>query len=101
MTARRSPSCSRCSGGSRGAAYRLRWTPTAILLASIVLALACASGCGTRTVFVPDESPMRLGPGASAKVYHRVAGEWTLSENAIALPEGWYIVPSRYVEEKP
>ena len=44
---------------------------------------------------------MRLGPGARSKVYHRIAGEWVLSENAIGLPEGWYIVPSRYVEENP
>lgn len=80
---------------------RRRSTPTAILLASLAPAVACASGCGTRTVFVPDESPMRLGPGATARVYHRVAGEWTLSENAIALPEGWYIVPTRYVEQQP
>ena len=50
---------------------------------------------------MPDESPMRLGPGARARVYHRVAGEWTLSENALALPEGWYIVPTRYVEQQP
>ena len=49
---------------------------------------------------MPDESPMRLGPEARARVYHRVAGEWVLSANAISLPEGWYIVPTRYVEDK-
>jgi hypothetical protein len=44
---------------------------------------------------------MRLGPSARARVYHRIDGVWVLSENAITLPEGWYIVPSRYVEEGP
>jgi len=73
--------------------------PTVILLCLTALALGCASGCAARTVFVPDESPMRLGPNAKARVYHRVGGEWTLSSNAIELPEGWYIVPSRYVKE--
>lgn len=72
-----------------------------ILLLFLALALACANGCSTRTVFVPDESPMRLGPSARARVYHRLNGEWVLSENTIPLPEGWYIVPSRYVEEGP
>jgi hypothetical protein len=32
-------------------------------------------------------------------VYHRIDGTWTLSENRIAIPEGWYLVPPSYVRE--
>lgn len=49
-------------------------------------------------MFVPEASPMRVGPNARFRVYHRVAGEWTLSANTIQVPEGWYIVPPAYVE---
>lgn len=74
---------------------------TAILFA--VLALASANGCApNRTVFVPEASPMRIGPNARAKVWIKVddGKEWTLSGNEIALPEGWWIVPSSYVEDE-
>jgi hypothetical protein len=50
-------------------------------------------------VFVPEESPMRIGPDSRIKVYHRVNGEWTLSQNRIAIPEGWYLVPPSFVKE--
>lgn len=40
---------------------------------------------------------MRVGPKARLRVYHRVAGEWTLSNNSIEIPEGWYLVPPDYV----
>lgn len=75
------------------------WMPilTAILFA--VLVLGFASGCsGNRTVFVPEDSPMRIGPDARARVWVRVNGQWELSRNQITIPEGWYIVPSSYVE---
>jgi hypothetical protein len=65
-----------------------------------VLVLAFAIGCGSsRTVFVPEDSPMRIGPGSTMRVYHRVNGEWTLSNNRITVPEGWYLVPPSYVQE--
>jgi hypothetical protein len=71
-------------------------TLTAILCAALVIGFAL--GCGSsRTVFVPEESPMRVGPDARFRVYHRVGGEWTLSANRIAIPEGWYLVPPSYV----
>jgi hypothetical protein len=41
---------------------------------------------------------MRVGPRADLRVYHRVGGEWVLSENAIRIPEGWYLVPPSYVK---
>ena len=43
---------------------------------------------------------MRIGPAVRARVYYRENGVWTLSENAITLPEGWYVVPSSFVEEQ-
>ena len=66
---------------------------------SVALALAFASGCGPRTVLVPESSPIRVGPGVSGRVYVREAGEWTLSANEVEIPEGTFIVPPSYVEE--
>ncbi len=66
---------------------------------SVALALAFASGCGPRTVLVPESSPIRVGPGVSGRVYVREAGEWTLSANKVEIPEGTYIVPPSYVDE--
>ena len=68
----------------------------------VALALACASGCAAnRTVFVPEDSPMRVGPSSSMRVWMRLDGVWTLSGNRIEIPEGWYLVPPSYVEEEP
>lgn len=72
---------------------------TWIVLLSIVLALVSAIGCASRTIFVPEESPMRAGPHAEMRVYHRVDGTWVLSNNRIQVPEGWYLVPPSYVKE--
>lgn len=63
-------------------------------LASVVTlcASACASGCGTRTVYVPDGEPVRLRQKIKAKVWasdkdgKEVAGE-------MEIPEGWYALP--------
>jgi len=74
--------------------WMLTWT--AIVLSA--LAIALLSGCASRTIFVPEESPMRVGPRAELRVYHRVNGEWTLSQNRIEIPEGWYLVPPSYVK---
>jgi len=87
-----------CSAGSRSVAYRLLQMPIPILLCFAALVIACASGCASRTVFVPEESPMRIGPRADVRVYHRVDGVWTLSQNTIRIPEGWYLVPPSYVK---
>lgn len=92
---------SRSTSSSTWLAAVLRLPATLILTAilSLALVIAFASGCGSRTVFVPEESPMRIGPDSRLRVYHRVNGEWTLSENRIAIPEGWYLVPPSYVRE--
>lgn len=65
------------------------------------LAIVCAIGCGgnNRTIFVPEESPMRTGPGAKMRVWTRPKGsaEWVLSGNEVPLPEGMYIVSPSWV----
>jgi hypothetical protein len=66
---------------------------------SVALALGFASGCGPRTILVPESSPIRVGPGVVGRVYVREAGEWTLSANEVEIPEGTFIVPPSYVEE--
>jgi len=73
--------------------------PWWIVIVFVVAALAFASGCGSRAVFIPDQSPIRLGPGIKGRVWMLVDGQWTLSANSIELPEGMYIVPPRFVEE--
>ena len=68
----------------------------------VVLALVCANGCApNRTVFVPEASPMRVGPSSSMRVWMRIDGVWTLSGNRIDIPEGWYLVPPSYIAEEP
>jgi len=65
----------------------------------VVLALGLMSGCGSRTVFIPEDSPIRVGPRAKMRVYTLQKGEWTLSSNEVSLPEGWYCVPPSFVKE--
>ena len=99
-SSRKSPS--RSSAGSTVVWSVAPWQSmlTLIVILFAVLVLAFAIGCGSsRTVFVPEESPMRTGPNSAIRVYHRVNGEWTLSNNRITVPEGWYLVPPSYVQE--
>lgn len=74
----------------RGTRWR-RIAPLTLLLAS---ASACAPG---RSVLVADDSPVRIGPGATGRVYRMIDGAWSLSAERVALPEGWYLVPPRFV----
>ncbi len=76
----------------------LRFLLTVILFFCAVLALGSASGC-SRAVFIPEASPIRIGPNVKAKVYLLINGEWTLSDNQVTIPEGWYCVPPRFVDE--
>lgn len=48
-------------------------------------------------MLVADDSPVRIGPGATGTVYRLTDGEWSLSAERVALPEGWYLVPPRFV----
>ena len=73
-----------------------------MLIASLFVALLldCAFGCApNRTVFVPEASPMRVGPSSSMRVWMRIDGVWTLSGNRIDVPEGWYLVAPSWIEE--
>ena len=71
-------------------------TYAAILLTALVL--ASVTGC-TRTILVPEASPIRIGPETRTRVYVLDGGEWVLSENRVMIPEGWYCVPPSFVEE--
>lgn len=64
-----------------------------------LLAPAFAAGCGSRVVLVSEAAPVRIGPDARARVYTMQDGEWRLSANAVAVPEGWYLVAPSWVEE--
>jgi hypothetical protein len=66
----------------------------------VALGLVSLFGC-TRTVLVQEGSPLRIGPNNATHVYARVDGEWQLSPNKVAIPEGWYLVPPSYVDDSP
>lgn len=71
-------------------------TRTLIMVASAVLVIAYVTGC-TRTVLVSEGSPIRTGPAAKIRVYTLIDGEWSLSNHAVTVPEGWYLVPPSFV----
>lgn len=70
-------------------------------LATVLFALVGASvtGCG-RPVLISEDSPIRIGPNTKGCVYMLIEGEWTLSEQPVQLPEGWYAVPPSFVTEE-
>jgi len=70
-----------------------------MMMLCAVQAIAFASGCGPRTILVPESSPVRIGPNVKGRVYVREGNEWTLSANDVAIPEGFYLVPPSYVDE--
>jgi len=77
-------------------------TRSRTLTACALLASACAIGCAPRVVLVGDSAPARIGPGAKARLYTLQAdGTWQLSGQAVPLPEGYYLVSPRWVEEAP
>ncbi len=73
---------------------RRHWKRIAIVLLCGALASGCAPG---RTVLVADDSPLRIGPDTTGRVYRLVDGQWRLSPDRMTLPEGWYVVPPRFV----
>lgn len=76
--------------------------PLLIFLGFVLLVLAFASGCGgSRTVFIPEDSPIRMGPSVRARVYTYQTGQWVLSANQVEIPEGWYCVPPSFVKDEP
>ena len=97
-----SPDSSRRCSVSFKVSLRDRLVPwillwTVIFCAAVVI--GSLTGCAARTVLVPEAAPVRLGPDVRGRVYARVAGEWILSDNRVALQEGWYLVPPSYVEQ--
>lgn len=69
------------------------------LTAVLLLCAVSASGCGTgRTVLVSERTPLRLGPDVEARVYVLIDGKWTLRDDRITLPEGWYLIPPSFVK---
>lgn len=93
----------RSSHGSRPSRIEAieEWIRLAIAALFAALAVAYASGC-TRTILVPEASPIRIGPATEARVYaiDPASKEWRLSENRVEIPEGWYCVPPSFVEDK-
>lgn len=63
------------------------------------LVLAFLAGCN-RAVFIPEASPIRMGPSVKGKVYLLLEGQWTLTDNQVEIPEGWYCVPPSYVQDE-
>lgn len=82
---------------SSGAMWQ--WMPTLTLIAFAVPAIASMSGC-SRTVLVEEGSPIRTGPQVLTRVYVLIDGEWVLSPDRVAIPEGWYLVPPSFVGRK-
>ena len=70
-----------------------------ILVLLIGLPLLFAAGC-SRTILVPESSPIRIGKDCRSRVYTMVEGEWIESANTVQIPEGWYCVPPSFVEAK-
>lgn len=69
------------------------WWPCALL------ALACASGCGSRVVLVTEAAPTRVGPDARLRLYTlNEQGKWELSRNEVPVPEGYYLLSPKWVD---
>lgn len=80
----------------------------AILLAAIIAFILCVPGCGTRTVYVPDGSAVKLaqdvGQAPAWWPFRKWPGDagidvWVkddtgkLVKGKMILPEGWYCLP--------
>ncbi len=77
------------SYGARAVAYAI----------TFVCAGASLTSC-SRAIFISDSAPARVGAGCRARVYTLDSGgAWVLSDNAVEIPEGYYIVSPRWVDE--
>lgn len=69
----------------------MRLTLQKLLRLISTCAMLCVTGCGTRTVLVPEGEPVRLAQPTKARVWVRSAdGTWIRGSNTVTLPEGWY-----------
>jgi hypothetical protein len=66
---------------------------------AIVLTSGLVLGTGCKhtpkgVVFVPEGSPIRIGPKTKGYVYtwNEATGKWILSDKRVPIPEGWYAV---------
>lgn len=66
------------------------WGKTVVFMC---LSLALV-GCGTRTVYVPDGTPMKIREKVMVKVWIKVKGGEDL-EAEIEVQEGWYVLPDK------
>ena len=73
-----------------------------ITLGCVLAALGFATGCGSRTVLVPESAVLRVAPSVRGYAYlwDAEAQEWRMGGKMIDYPEGWYLVPPSYVEEE-
>lgn len=57
----------------------------------VVSGIACASGCGTTVVFVPQGTPVQLAEPVRAHVFVvQKDGTRVKSENRVEIPAGWW-----------
>lgn len=68
------------------------------LICFAALVLAFLAGCN-RAVLIPESSPIRIGPNTKSRIYSYIDGKWTLMDNNVDIPEGWYVVPPSFVDE--
>jgi hypothetical protein len=67
---------------------RRTWPPLVLVVVCLLL-----SGCATRTIYIPDGTPVRL------RMTVRDAKVWVLDKQGqpvpgrMDLPEGWYVLP--------
>jgi len=99
-----SPSLSASSLGWSGRLRSLA-RPSKLAALGIVFAarvIGCASGCGHRTILIPsDDALLRVGKGgARMRVWLHLEGKWVDSGSELDIPEGWYLLPPRFVEEE-
>lgn len=71
-----------------------------LLIATTLCFVASATGCGNgRTVLVEEGAPIRAGRDVEGHVYTMQEGVWTISNNIVKVPEGWYLVPPSFAKE--
>ena len=78
-----------------------RSRPAAIARSFGALAIAFAASCAGRTVLIPEsDTLLRVGPGGTkTRVWYHLDGEWVDSGAEVRIPEGWYLLPPRFVED--
>ncbi len=94
------PSCWPCSPGWSAASSDRTSPrkPIATLTLCAVLAIVFVSGSGcSRPVLIPDDSPIRTGPDVRGRAYLLINGVWQLTISPVTYPEGWYVVPPRFI----